>query len=159
MKKAFLFCVLITTILITSGFVHNSYFNQSDDFPPIQKFLDKVKGEKFVTSGVYDKDKMVSQIITKNTFTEITQKNKINKTIFSNINWQSFYNVNFYSVRETKKIIKCRFEFRDYITFTGYNDKDEVLYSGKEKIFDCYLYAKDEKDVLKIIEDWEKSRK
>ncbi|WP_417429616.1 hypothetical protein [Halpernia sp.] len=160
MKKIIKINLALMLLIITTSFIKYENNAQTAEFPPIQKYLDNIKGEKFVTVGVIEKDKMISQIITKDSFTSINKdkNDKLSKYVYSNINWKSFYKANIYSVRETEKIVICRLKFDETFTVKLYSN-DEIYYTGETNDFDCYIYARDEKSVLKIIEDWNKKSK
>lgn len=158
MKKLITICFLVVVTTTTS---FTKCYSQSNEFPPIQKFLDNVNGKKFVTSGVSEKNKMLSQTISKNAFTkaeESSSSGKIYKSVMSNIDWRDYFSFSFYSVRETKKIIQCEFEFLDEINYTLFANNQEFS-KGSERRFSCYILEKDKEEFRKVMEEWKKSSK
>lgn len=156
MKKPIYLLALLALTMITSSFKSYNY-NQSTDFPPIQKFLDKAVGKTI--NDFIDDDVVLTQELTNNSCTITKKMNEKYKTVFSNIRWEQMYDVSFQKLKYTKNISYCRFEFGTQLTYTMYNKKDEIEHVGQQNSFKCYILTKDMDEVIKIIELWKKSNK
>lgn len=119
----------------------------SDNFPPIQKYLDNVKDVEFYEGGTTFRQK-----ISANTFTVILDSKDIKwKQTYSNIDWSEYQR---YGYEEYDDLFVFGFFFYEDID-SKYSDNDSGENNEKVSSFLCKVWPKDKEEVLKIIEEWD----
>lgn len=124
------------------------YFDgkQSDNIPPIQKYLDKV-----VNIDQYTSPTKVSQKITVNTFISTLKSKDISwKEVYSNIKWDELYR---YEFNEYKDFIVIEFIFYETLNLEII-DEEFGKENKKVESFICKIWPKDKTEVLEILKDW-----
>lgn len=143
--KHFRLVIVIIAILSITNF-----YGQSNEYPPIQNFFDKIKERKM--EG--EEPMKISQKITGNTFTFITDwYNIIDKDYYENIDWEDFSHVQYSDSGE--KYIKCNFTFYANLKLTTGTDEKSV---SETDYFKCYILTSDKAKMVEIIEKWQNSK-
>lgn len=127
---------------------------QTDKYPPIQSYFDKTVDQK--CSGVWGLDKIISQQITENSITEISETvhGDLYKSVYSNLDFSKLDRISTYEEDYgSKKIICLAFWFSYDITYTLYKNGEQFA-NGAEDRFHCYILAKDEKAIIALFNAW-----
>ncbi|SRX75060.1 toxin-antitoxin system YwqK family antitoxin [Aequorivita antarctica] len=128
------------------------YFDgkQSDNIPPIQKYLDKIS-----RVDTYTDPTKVSQKLSANTFI-ITLESKSMRwqETYSGIDWSDFDK---YRYNEYKDFFVVEFYFYDDIAYEMDDDEFGITKEESDN-FKCKFLPEDKAAVLKILEDWKDLR-
>ena len=144
MKKA----ISIYLILIAS--IGSISFNEVKSYPPIQKFLDKIK-----SADNYTEPTKVSQRLTANTFIVTLDNPNIKwKETYSGIDWKDFSR---YSYNEFKDYFVVEFYFYDDIAFQ-LDDEEFGVENEDVNSFQCEFLPEDKDEVLEVLKTWEENR-
>ncbi|PKA83901.1 hypothetical protein ATE92_2070 [Ulvibacter sp. MAR_2010_11] len=143
--KSVLRISLVIVISLTSMSLTKSN-PQANEFPPIQKFLDKF------TKVTYGGDPMtISQEIAGNTFIYKTDWQGIQtEETYSEINWNRF---ELYTKIIDDEYVSCEFRFSKDINY-NYIDDEFIEESKEVNSFTCFILLKDEEEFLEAIRDW-----
>lgn len=135
MNKAITICLFFVIAITLTSLTKNH--EQLDEFPPIQKFLDKIKQQE-----LEGEDPMkISQKLEGNTFTYITDwYDIVSKDFYENIDWNQFSRVREETM--TDNIIKCEFYFYRNMQLSSYNNSNEKTLDEKNKLFHL-LYSRE----------------
>lgn len=154
MKKLLNPLALVLLIIITSSFVSYNY-NQSDGFPPIQKYLDRV-------SRINDSGESYNfiQKIGKKTFKLDAKSNSLKETrVYKNIDWD-FLRFETRAFPNDKNTVECEVFFYNKVDFNGVEDYGEGdIEKTNEKVSSIkFLILKiDEVEFSKVMKDWKES--
>lgn len=128
------------------------YFDgkQSDNIPPIQKFLDRV-----VKVDTYEDPTKVSQKISVKTFIVTLDSKSIKwKDTYSNIDWSNY---NRYKYNEFEDFVVIEFFFYNDIKYEN-DDKEFGKKTDEVNFFSCKILPKDKNEVLEILKNWADKR-
>ncbi len=148
MKKSITLCTLIAIAIIATSFIKFNNHNKPDDFPPIQKYFDKLEKTEFDVGQV-----IVSQKLNKKTFKlAINRSGYILKENYENINWEEFNRVYFKNIENN--VTECEFQFFEEMKLTRIYSEDNNERIQQTDNFTCYIFTKDKDEVEKIIKEF-----
>lgn len=123
---------------------------QSDNIPPIQKYLDKV-----INVDMYVDPTKISQKISVNKFIVTLDTKSIKwKETYSEIDWSNYVR---YRYNEFKDFIVIEFFFDENIKY-NYSDNESKKETEEVASFSCKIWPKDKDAVLEILENWDDTR-
>lgn len=148
MKKAITICLLFVSTITFTSFTKS--YQQANEFPPIQGFLDKVKKVKYAGDPM-----TISQKLSDNVFIYKTDWIGIQtKETYQEIDWSHF---ELYTKIVDNDYVECEFNFPKKIKY-NYSDDESIEENKEVNSFTCFILLKDKVEFLKVIEDWKYSR-
>ena len=153
--KSWLFTA-VCSILLSIG----SIYAQAGEFPPIQKFVNKIENRKFEEN--MSQIEMYSQKLANGSFTlkkkGLTSGQKY-RSEYTDIVWGNFKEVRTSSLKNADEYLECKFYFTTNISIQLFSDEKEFWSNKTNKSFSCFILSKDQQKFLKVMSDWEAKNK
>jgi hypothetical protein len=147
MKKNKIALLVVFLLIATLAKAQNG--SSSNSFPPIQKYLDKIK-----FADNYTEPTKVSQTLTATTYVVTLESVDMKwKETYSGIDWSDFSQ---YRYNEFKDYFVVEFYFYDDIAYKM--DDDEFGVTNEEvDSFKCKFLPEDKDKVLAVLKTWEEN--
>jgi len=145
MKKNKIALLVVLLHIAFLGIAQNG--ESSNSFPPIQKYLDKIKSDDSFTEPT-----KVSQTLTATTFVVTLESVDMKwKETFSGIDWSDFAQ---YKYKAYKDYFVVEFSFYDDIAYKMDDDEFGIT-TEKVDSFKCKFLLEDQEKVKALLETWE----
>ncbi len=145
MKRIITLCLFLVISILSIS------FSNKNDFPPVQKYLDKV-----ITVIHGGEPVEISQKLTKNSYTSTIKRKNGYKTYdkYEKIDWTQYNRLETAVIKE--KYLRCNLYFNKKIDYTTSDDEEadetEQVYS-----FECFILLEDKEAFYDVIKDWKEA--
>lgn len=155
----------LLTIFAIIGFffisISHVYSQKTDEFPQIQKYLDKLTK---LEMGDGDEPIKIKQVLKGNSLTAIRDwAGDVDKEHYENIPWHKYFYIHFFETGKLKEYSRCIFYFRSFMSLTTItknmgDTKDSIKKDDEITELSILIHTKDQEEVEKIVKDFIKNK-